>query len=107
MKQAAIVGAGTAVGAVARYSLTLAFDGGLWILLFINILGSFIIGWAKPGPFWGTGVLGGFTSFAAFALLTSQQTAAMAGVYVLATVVGCVGAYLLGDMAARRKGRKS
>ncbi|AMO92184.1 crcB-like family protein [Corynebacterium simulans] len=66
-------------------------------LLLINVLGSALMGYFKPGPFWGTGVLGGFTSFATFAFLTSSVTAAQAGCYVLATVVGCVMAYLLGD----------
>ena len=47
--------------------------------------------------FWGTGVLGGFTSFATFAFLTSEAHWTIALAYVLATIVGCVGGYLAGD----------
>ncbi|AMO89600.1 crcB-like family protein [Corynebacterium simulans] len=82
---------------MARYFLSSLLGGGLIPLLLINILGSALMGYFKPGPFWGTGVLGGFTSFATFAFLTASVTATQAGCYVLATVVGCVMAYLLGD----------
>ncbi|MGV0421687.1 fluoride efflux transporter family protein [Corynebacterium simulans] len=97
MPQALVVGSGAALGAVARYFLSSLLGGGMIPLLLINVLGSALMGYFKPGPFWGTGVLGGFTSFATFAFLTSSVTAAQAGCYVLATVVGCVMAYLLGD----------
>lgn len=103
MKQALIVGAGAGCGAAARQMLTLALAGGLWPLLVINVLGSAAMGWAKPGPFWGAGFLGGFTSFAAFALLASQQPAAMAATYVTLTVVGCPVAYLAGDFLRRAR----
>ena len=42
-------------------------------------------------------MLGGFTSFATFAFLTSEAHWAVALAYVLATIVGCVGGYLAGD----------
>ena len=94
------VGCGAGLGAVARYLLSTALGGGPWILLLINVVGSGAMGYARPGLFWGTGVLGGFTSFAAFALVTSEMSPAQAGLYVAATLVGCVGAWHLGN--ARR-----
>ena len=42
------------------------------------------------------GVLGGFTTFATFSLLTASGTWQAAIVYVLLTAVACVGAVLLG-----------
>ena len=97
MPQVLIVGCGAAFGALARYALTLALAGGMLPLLLINILGSAAMGYWKPGPFWGTGFLGGFTSFATFAFFTTQVPAGMAAGYVAATIIGCVGAYLVGD----------
>lgn len=105
MRDTLIVGSGAALGAVVRYALTLALAGavgGMGTLLAINVVGSAIMGAAKPGLFWGAGVLGGFTSFATFAYFTGQLSPQGALAYVAATVVGCVGAYLLGDAARRR-----
>ena len=72
MPQFLVVGTGAALGAAARYLLSVALGGGMIPLLIINILGSALMGYFRPGPFWGTGVLGGFTSFATFAFLTSE-----------------------------------
>ena len=90
MPQFLVVGAGAALGAVARYLLSAALGGGMLPLLVINILGSALMGYFRPGPFWGTGVLGGFTSFATFAFLTSEAHWTVALAYVLATIIGCV-----------------
>ncbi len=97
MPQFLVVGAGAALGAAARYLLSAALGGGMIPLLVINILGSALMGYFRPSPFWGTGVLGGFTSFATFAFLTSEAQWSTALAYVLATIVGCVGGYLAGD----------
>lgn len=102
MPQALVVGSGAALGAVARYFLSALLGGGMLPLLIIHIFGSALMGYFKPKPFWGTGVLGGFTSFATFAYLTSGASPAIAAGYVLATVLGCVGAYLIGDKVAPR-----
>lgn len=75
----------------------------MWPILAVNILGSFLMGALRPGKFWGTGVLGGFTSFSTFAVLTADNSIGTATVYVAVTVAGCVGALLLGDWLARRR----
>lgn len=54
------------------------------------------MGWLRPTPLWGTGFLGGFTSFSAFALLMFDG----AYLYAAVTVIGCVAAWLLGDRFA-------
>ncbi|GHD21712.1 putative fluoride ion transporter CrcB [Nocardiopsis kunsanensis] len=78
------VAAGGALGAAARYGLTLAWPppvaGMSWTVLAINVTGSLLIGvlvevlahriprnpWVRP--FLGTGFLGGYTTFSAYAM---------------------------------------
>lgn len=114
-----LVAVGGALGSVARYAayrLWPASPGG-WPVptLTVNLLGSFaigllymyvstIVGRGGSGEnarlFWMTGVLGGFTTYSAFALeslLLGFSATAVA--YVLATVVGCLLAALLGVKA--------
>ena len=80
--------------------------------LTVNLLGSFAIGlvyaWlaARPGVsgdgarlFWMTGVLGGFTTYSAFALESTLLGFSLAGVaYVAVTLVGCIGLAWLGKL---------
>ncbi len=100
--QAITVGSGAALGAVARLLLFGLLGGSAVPLLLINIFGSALMGYLRPGPFWGTGVLGGFTSFATFTALSLAMPATGAAAYVALTLLGCVGAWWVGD-AARRK----
>jgi CrcB protein len=76
----------------------------------VNLLGSFAIGllyiWisSREGTggdalrlFWMTGVLGGFTTYSAFALeSTLLGFSTMGALYIAATVVGCLAAAWLG-----------
>ena len=108
-----LVAFGGAAGSVARYSayrLWPASPGGFPVpTLTVNLIGSFAIGLiymyvatraASPENarlFWMTGVLGGFTTYSAFALegalLGFSWTAV---VYLLGTVIGCLVAAVLG-----------
>jgi CrcB protein len=108
-----LVAMGGAEGSVARYGayrLWPASPGGFPVpTLTVNLIGSFAIGLiymyvATRGDssdnarlFWMTGVLGGFTTYSAFALesvLLGFSWTAL--VYMLATVLGCLAAALLG-----------
>src|SRR5688572_16444723 len=108
-----LVALGGAAGSVARYAAYRMWPSspGGWPVptLTVNLLGSFAIGLlymyvAARGAsadnarlFWMTGVLGGFTTYSAFALESSLLGLSMTGLaYVLATVVGCLVAALLG-----------
>ncbi|MBC3186938.1 fluoride efflux transporter family protein [Corynebacterium sp. zg-331] len=97
LRNALVVGCGAALGATARLACTfLAGDTPPMVLLLtINIAGCLLLGAWDPGPFLGKGMLGGYTSFSAFALMVVREPPVAAGAYLAATVLGCVGAWLL------------
>ncbi|MEU5399835.1 CrcB family protein [Streptomyces sp. NPDC005963] len=118
-----VVAAGGVIGALARYAVTLAWpvteDGFPWSTLAINVFGSALIGALLPlvsedghqerplvRLFAGTGVLGGFTTFSAYAYdlraLLVDDRALLALVYAVGTVVGCLVAVGLTATATRR-----
>ncbi|MFZ9653900.1 MAG: fluoride efflux transporter CrcB [Steroidobacteraceae bacterium] len=105
-----LVAAGGALGSLARYALARGVPGvpGEWPLatMAANLLGSFVIGFAAVliaargagheealRLFFMTGVLGGFTTYSAFALetvtLAGEGAWPRAFAYLIATVVGC------------------
>jgi len=108
-----LVAIGGAAGSVARYGayrLWPASPGGFPVpTLTVNLVGSFAIGLiymyvATRGDspdnarlFWMTGVLGGFTTYSAFALESALLGLSWtAVVYVLATLAGCLAAAVFG-----------
>ncbi|MER6995170.1 CrcB family protein [Streptomyces sp. NPDC000410] len=117
-KVLAAVSAGGALGASARYGVSL-FWPSVWGTFAVNVVGCALIGVlmvlvserhvvTRPlvRPFLGVGVLGGFTTFSTYALdiagLLERQQAATALAYAAATVVGALGAVWLGASATRR-----
>src|SRR3954453_16226153 len=80
------IAAGSVLGGVARYllSLLIQFSGFPWATLFVNVTGSFIIGFystlsgpdgrlfasARQRQFVVTGFCGGYTTFSTFSLET-------------------------------------
>jgi len=80
MKSILLVGLGGMIGSMLRYATTLIFPNipQAWVIMFINILGSFLLGaifgmsnhysWLNPDwkLFFATGVCGGFTTFSTF-----------------------------------------
>lgn len=111
------VGVGGAVGSVLRYWIGLTARESVfpWPTLAINLLGSFTLGlfltWAlgrlpialiTPVS---VGVLGGFTTFSAFAweglFLTRTGRMGLALIYLVGSVAGGVAAAWLGYMLGR------
>ena len=112
---------GGAVGALAHWAaataLTSSPGGWPWATLLVNLTGCLLLGlliavvavrlpearW--PRPFLAVGVLGGFTTFSAFAVEVVEQVdagaALLAAAYVLASVVGGIGAVALGARAGQ------
>ena len=116
---------GGALGALARWGVAEALPspagGWPWATLLVNLTGCLLIGvltgvlaardpepaWARP--FLAVGVLGGYTTYSAFAVevvtLTDAGALATAAAYVLASVVGGVLAVAAGVAAVRRTAR--
>ena len=118
----AVVALGGAIGAVARYAASLwwpAESGGFpWTTFGINVVGCAVIGvfmvvvteaWAAHRlvrPFFGTGVLGGFTTFSTYAVDIQKLVASghprTAPAYLAATLIAALAAVWLAMTATRR-----
>ena len=111
------VAIGGALGSMSRYGvgrLWPAAPGGFPVpTVTVNLLGSFAIGllyiWivTRAGGaesarlFWMTGVLGGFTTYSAFALESTLLGFSGTGIlYLLVTIVGCFAAAWAGRLIA-------
>jgi CrcB protein len=116
-----LVALGGAIGASARYGVSLAIparDGWPWATFVVNVSGSLLIGllagWlatrAEAGEPWrllfGVGVLGGFTTFSAYSLETLRlfERGDIAGgaAYAIGSVIAGLGAVALGLALAKR-----
>jgi fluoride exporter len=110
--------AGSALGGLARYWLTIAVAMATrstlpWGTLLINVIGAFVIGWfgtlTAPGGrftvpadtrlFVMVGLCGGFTTFSAFSLQTFELIQAEAFGWAAAYVLGSVALCLIGVWA--------
>jgi CrcB protein len=118
----AMVALGGALGACARYGLALAWPmppGGFpWATFLTNVIGCAVIGvfmvlitdvWAAHRlvrPFFGTGVLGGFTTFSTYAVdirkLVDAGRPGLGLAYLAATLCAALAAVWLASVAARR-----
>ena len=118
----AVVALGGAIGATGRYAASLwwpAQSGGFpWTTFWINVVGCAVIGvfmvvitdvWAAHRlvrPFFGTGVLGGFTTFSTYAVdiqkLVDAGHPRTALAYLAATLLAALAAVSLAVTAARR-----
>lgn len=118
----AAVSLGGGLGAATRYGATLLWPTGQgafpWTILAVNavgcaLLGAFMTLSTEAGgghrllrPFLATGVLGGFTTFSAYALdverLVDAGHAGRAGGYLALTVVAALAAAWLAALATRR-----
>jgi fluoride exporter len=110
------VAAGGALGALARYGMVLAWPAGAlpWSTLVINVVGCLLIGALMVlvsrahylvRPFVGVGILGGFTTFSAYAeqvraLLAAGDTALALG-YLAGTLLAAVLAVQVGVSLTR------
>jgi CrcB protein len=112
---------GGALGALARWGISVALPGAPggwpWATLVVNLTGCLLIGlllvvvsahWPQAHgmrTFLGTGVLGGYTTWSAFAVevvrLVDGGAVVLAVAYVLASVLGGVLAVAAGAFAGR------
>lgn len=84
---------GAAPGTTAALALTFA----------VNMLGCFAMGLYKPGPLWGAGFLGGFTTFSAISVAAMQSEAIIALVIVALSFATSIVSYLLGHTLRERR----
>ncbi|MEV6737101.1 fluoride efflux transporter CrcB [Streptomyces sp. NPDC051104] len=118
----AVVALGGGIGATARYGASLlwpARTGGFpWTTFGVNVVGCAVIGvfmvviidvWAAHRlvrPFFGTGVLGGFTTFSTYAVdiqrLVDAGHPRTALAYLFATLLGALASVWLAMTAVRR-----
>ena len=118
----AVVALGGAIGASARYGASLLWPTAAgafpWTTLWVNALGCFVIGvfmvaitdvWAAHRlvrPFFGTGVLGGFTKFSTYAVdiqkLVDGGRAGTGLAYLAVTLLVALAAVWLAVTLARR-----
>jgi CrcB protein len=116
---------GGGLGALARWgvaeTLPASPGGWPWATLLVNLVGCFLLGTLTavlaarlPGapwvrPFLAVGVLGGFTTYSAFAVevveLVRTGAVVTAGGYLLASVGGALLAVVAGALVARRFSR--
>lgn len=117
----AVISIGGGVGALARYGLLHALptqgNGFPWATLVANVSGCLLIGVlmvvitevrsAHPllRPLLGVGVLGGFTTFSTYSVethaLLRPGMVGLAGVYLVATLVGSLVAVTIGVVGTR------
>jgi CrcB protein len=112
-----LIGLGGALGAMARVGVGRLFPATLvgsipLQMLAVNVIGCFVMGLVSSwlsyhgGPlalryFLVTGVLGGFTTFSAFALegmlLVQKQQYGPAAAYIILTVLLCLAFFFIGS----------
>ena len=109
LKEGLAIGFGASFGALARFAFTPLIapepPSEIVIIFMINFIGCFLMGRFDPGPFWGRGMIGGFTTFSAVSFLAMQSSAFIAFVYMASTMIVGIAAWEMGDALRRRRAR--
>ena len=111
------ISAGGVLGALARYGIGLAWShdprGFPWATWLINVTGCLLIGVLtvlivrlRPGqrlihPFWGVGVLGGYTTFSTASVDTLRVAPGTGLSYLALTLIGALLAVWAGTAATQ------
>lgn len=106
-RTALTIGLGAGLGAATRHFLLVfavpGSAGALALTFAVNIAGCFAMGVFKPGPLWGAGFLGGFTTFSAISLVAMQSQALHALLIMVLSFATSIVAYLIGDTLRERR----
>lgn len=107
LKDGLAIGFGASFGALARFAFTPLMapepPSEIIVVFVINFIGCFLMGRFDPGPFWGRGMIGGFTTFSAVSFLAMQSSAYVALIYMAGTMLVAVAAWELGEAFRRRR----
>lgn len=106
-KEALAIGFGASFGALTRFAFTPLIapepPSEIVIIFIINAIGCFLMGRFDPGPFWGRGMIGGFTTFSAVSFLAMLSSAFIALIYMAGTMIVALAAWELGDSLRRHR----
>ena len=107
-RTALTVGLGAGLGAVLRHLVVLygaapGTTAALALTFAVNIAGCFAMGLFKPGPLWGAGFLGGFTTFSAISVAAMRSSALVALAIVALSFATSIVSYLLGHTLRERR----
>ena len=118
MKKLALLSAsGAVIGSLARYLIGIEIPYSEsatlpWAILLVNVIGAFAIGIIASTPrvmndearrhFLVTGLLGGFTTYSAFAVDLVNMNVAHASIYLAATFIAGVAATHLGSVVVKK-----
>ena len=106
-RTALTVGLGAGLGAVVRHFVLLYAAPGstaaLALTFAVNIAGCFAMGLYKPGPLWGAGFLGGFTTFSAISVAAMRSSALVALAIVALSFATSIVSCLLGHTLRERR----
>jgi len=110
MHPAVLVGVGGAIGSVARWGVSEAMpsDGASevpWATIVVNLFGAFVLGAMMAGAlqtetllFFGTGMLGGFTTMSTFGVetvrLIESDSSSSASIYIALNLLAPLTAWL-------------
>lgn len=117
IRRAVLAAAGGAVGTAARLGISMLILDAPGAVLAANLVGALMLGVltaripaSDARVLLGTGLLGGFTTYSAFALDSVElwaTSSALAGGYIAASIVGGLLAALLGLRIGGAFGRRS
>lgn len=109
LKEGLAIGFGASLGALARFAFTPLMapepPAEIVVIFVINFIGCFLMGRFDPGPFFGRGMIGGFTTFSAVSFLAMQSSALVALIYMAGTMIVGFAAWELGNVVQRRRDR--
>ena len=97
------VALGAGLGAVARYlvliwvSPTTPEALALTVTSAVNLVACFSMGLFQPGPFWGVGFLGGFSTLSAVSLTAVSDSPVWAGFIIVLSLTTATLAWMAGD----------
>lgn len=103
LKTGLIVALGAGCGALARFILLIWVNPAtpealaLAVTFAVNLTACYAMGYFAPGPFWGVGFLGGFSTLSAVALASSHSSVLWAAFIITLGLVSATLAWMAED----------